>query len=93
MGADGGFWDWEQEAERRDRAADERDQDAAAQDELADERDRFSRRRVAAGWRRSSAAQNNTPRAKPTPSRYWHRVPLRQQPTATVAPGSCDNGG
>jgi hypothetical protein len=42
MGADGGFWDWEQEAARRDRAADQRDQDATARDDLAAERDRAS---------------------------------------------------
>ena len=58
MGAGGGFWDWEQEAERRDRAAAAGDARAAAADraEAAEDRDRSSRDRGAAAQDRVRAA-------------------------------------
>jgi hypothetical protein len=63
-----GSGDWEQEAERRDRAADQRDQDAAAHDDLADERDRFSRRRDELASIRDQAAHQ---REKAALQRDW----------------------
>jgi hypothetical protein len=57
MGADGPVPDWEQAADRRDRAGDQRDLHAAARDDLAEERDRAARRRDQRGGDREQAAQ------------------------------------
>jgi hypothetical protein len=57
MGADRPPPDWEQEAARRDRAADQRDDDAVARDDLAAGRDRASGGRDALAGDREQAAQ------------------------------------
>ena len=78
MGVGGGFWDWEQEAEQRDRAAEQRDEDAVARDDLADGRDRASDR-----GDEQASDRERAQRPPPSLSRSPRRVSLSSSSGAT----------